>query len=400
MKQTPQIRRAPWLLLAAAALPLSPALAQDTTTAQPAQPPATAPEPAQPQVQPTPEPVAVTPAPAPETAAPAAAEPEVATPAPRRAARTATRAPVRTAAPVRAPVRVTTAAPAATPETAAPAAAASPSAPAADVPSLAPAAPVPAPPPASVTTTDQTAAPAQTQNRGTSTWPWLLLGALLIAGGLFLFARRRRADVYDDVYESDRAETYAEPEGVAAPAAVEEPAPVMAAAVPVAAAAPLAADAGEAEIDLDMRPLRAGVAGDGARVEFQLTVGNSGSGPAQAVRVSTWMLAAGSNEMERALIEPRAEAADTPPVTIPAGESRTMEAAVALPTSQVEGDAVLPVVFADASWQDADGTEHHTRVSYAVGVPDGEELAHFATDNPSGLHEGVVARALGEPERA
>ena len=248
--------------------------------------------------------------------------------------------------------------------------------------------------PAAATTTDQTAAPAQTQSRGTSVWPWLLLGALLIAGGLFLFARRRRrADIYDDVYESDRAETYAEPEVVAAPAAVEDPALVMATAAP-------AADAGEAEIELDMRPLRAGVAGDGARVEFQLTVGNSGSAPAQAVRVSTWMLAAGSSEMERALIEPRAEAADTPPVTIPAGESRTMEAAVALPTSEVEGDAVLPVVFADASWQDADGTERHTRVSYAVGVPDGEELAHFATDNPSGLHEGVVARALGEPERA
>jgi hypothetical protein len=35
-----------------------------------------------------------------------------------------------------------------------------------------------------------------------------------------------------------------------------------------------------------------------------------------------------------------------------------------------------------------------------VGLPDGEELAHFAIHTPSGLHEGVEARALGEPERA
>ncbi|MEA3032194.1 MAG: hypothetical protein QOH86_210, partial [Sphingomonadales bacterium] len=139
---------------------------------------------------------------------------------------------------------------------------------------------------------------------------------------------------------------------------------------------------------------------DDARVEFRLTVDNRGSAPAEDVRVSTWMLASGSTEMERALIEPRADAADTPPVTIPAGESRTMEAAVALRTSEVEGDALLPVVVADAAWRGPDGAEHHTRRSYAVGVPDGEELAHFDTENPSGLHEGVVAQALGEPEHA
>ena len=58
-----------------------------------------------------------------------------------------------------------------------------------------------------------------------------------------------------------------------------------------------------------------------------------------------------------------------------------------------------PVVVADARYRLPDGGEGRTSASFAVGVPDGEELAHFGIDNPSGLHEDVVARPLGEPER-
>ena len=142
----------------------------------------------------------------------------------------------------------------------------------------------------------------------------------------------------------------------------------------------------------------AGVSGDDARVEFELTVDNRGPVAAEDVRISTWMLAAGSSEAEQALIQP-SDSADTAPVTIAAGQARTVEASVALPTSQVEGDAVLPVVVADARYRLPDGSEGRTSASFAVGVPDGEELAHFGIDNPSGLHEDVVARPLGEPER-
>jgi Meckel syndrome type 1 protein len=170
----------------------------------------------------------------------------------------------------------------------------------------------------------------------------------------------------------------------------EDSAPVAAAAAPAE---------GCPEIDLRMRPVRAGVEGDGARVEFELTVDNIGAVPAQDVRVSTWMLAAGSSEAEQMLIAPAGQA-DTPPVTLAPGEARTMEASVGLPTSEVDGDAVLPVVVADVTHRLPDGTTAHATARFAVGVPDGEELAHFSIDNPSGLHEGVVARELGEMERA
>jgi hypothetical protein len=381
MKQETKIR-ATCLLLAAAALPLAPALAQDTQSAppppatEPAPPPAAqtpapepAPPPAQPVVTPVPE-VTTAPAPA-ETRAVRTTTARTTTraPAPRIAVRTpAARTAVRTApavAPAASVAAATTPAPAAAPPP--------------EVAPTAPPVPIAAAPSAGVDTVAP--APAPQPDRSTALWPWLLLGALAVVGLLVFALRRRRSVVRDEVYETEPETMVApEPEVVAAPAAV--------------------AEMGEPEIELGMEPVRAGVAGDGARVEFRLTVGNRGSGPAEDVRVSTWMLAAGSSDMERSLIEPRADAADTPPVTIPAGESRTMEAAVALPTSEVEGDALLPVVVADAAWRGPDGAEHHTRRSYAVGVPDGEELAHFDTENPSGLHEGVVAQALGEPEHA
>jgi hypothetical protein len=253
-----------------------------------------------------------------------------------------------------------------------------------------PAAAVPATPPPEVlpaapsTGIDTVPPPAPRQAQPTlsqrnATWPWFVLGALLIAAAALRFARRRRAreDVYEEAYVPQ-----------AAPVAV---APAVA---PVAAAA-AAEPVGAPDIALRMRPVRAGVAGDDARVEFELTVDNRGSAPARDLRVSTWMLAAGSSEAEQALIEPRS-AAGTPPVTLGAGEARTLEANVALATSEIAGDAVLPVVVADARYILPDGSEAHATARFAVGVPDGEELAHFATDNPSGLHEGVVAQALDD----
>jgi LPXTG-motif cell wall-anchored protein len=254
----------------------------------------------------------------------------------------------------------------------------------APVTTLPPAEAIPLPPPVAQTpppevlpeTPPATATTVETQDSRDSMLPWLLAGLVLV-GALAFFAlrRRRRTEVYDDVYEA---------------------APVVA---PVAAAPVIAeTPAGRPELELEMRPVRAGVSGDDARVEFELTVGNRGSVAAEDVRISTWMLASGATEAERALIEP-SHHADTAPVTIAAGEARTVEASVALPTSEVDGDAVLPVVVADARYRLPDGSEGRTSASFAVGVPDGEELAHFGIDNPSGLHDDVVARQLGEVER-
>jgi hypothetical protein len=377
MKTSPTpLARAAALLLAAAALPLTPAIAQDSA------PPAeeTAPPDATTSIPP---PEATTPVQATETVSPdPATEAETAAPAPRpRApAATTTRRTTTTRTTTRAPATVIVPAPVGVAPVPVPVDTLPPVATAPLPPPVAQTPPLevlPETPPAPVATT------VETRDSRDSFLPWLL-GGLVLLGALAFFAlRRRRPSVVHDerVYEPAPAPTVA---------------PVAAA--PIVTPVDRAVPAGRPELDLTMRPVRAGVSGDDARVEFELTVGNSGAVAAENVRISTRMLAAGSSEAESALIVPR-DHADTPPVTIGAGESRTMEASVALPTAEVHGDSVLPVVVADARYRLPDGSEGRTSASFAVGVPDGESLAHFGIENPSGLHEGVVARPLREPQR-
>ncbi len=197
-----------------------------------------------------------------------------------------------------------------------------------------------------------------------------MIALLVLAVAAFaLLRRRRREDVYDEEFVP-----------AAEPAAVVEP----------------VAESGRPWLDLALQPVRAGVEGDEAVVEFALRVDNHGAAPARDVRVSAFMLQAGASEAERNLIQPQA----MPAVEIAAGETKKVETTVALPTDKVEGDSVLPVVVADARYTLPDGSEGHTSATFAIGVPDGEELAHFAVDNPSGLHDDVVAKALGEMEKA
>jgi hypothetical protein len=376
MKTNPTpLARAAALLLAAAALPLTPAIAQDSAPpAEEAAPPDASTS--------IPPPEATTPVQTTETVSPdPATEAETAAPAPRtRATAATTTRRTTTTRTTRAPAAVIVPAPpgvAPVPvpvDTLAPVDAAPLPPPVAQTPPLEV---LPETPPAPVATT------VETRDSRDSYLPWLL-GGLLLLGALAFFALRGRrpAVVRDErVYEPAPAPTV-----------------VPVAAAPVAAPVQRVVPAGRPELDLTMRPVRAGVSGNDARVEFELTVGNSGAIAAENVRISTWMLAAGSSEAESALIVPR-DHADTPPVTIGAGESRTMEASVALPTAEVHGDSVLPVVVADARYRLPDGSEGRTSASFAVGVPDGDQLAHFGIENPSGLHEGVIARPLREPQR-
>jgi LPXTG-motif cell wall-anchored protein len=282
----------------------------------------------------------------------------------------------------------------------------------------------PAPPPVAAAPPPAPAAtpvPVQTQSTTTRSrivqlWPWLLGAGIVILGAILLLARRRRRDeVYEETY-------YEEPVVAAAPEpSVVRPAPV---ATPVAAAEPAEAaaaevvsvseaDAGDVDamaaesrpaanrpwLELLMRPIRAGTSKDDAIVQFELTVGNTGSVAAEHVQISTWMVAGGQgSDMEHMLIERPADATVSE-VDIAAGDGTTVEAEVAMSKAGMH-ESVLPVVVADARYLLADGSEAHATARFAVGVPDGEELAHFATDNPSGLHEGVVAHSLGETERA
>jgi hypothetical protein len=387
MKQEMRHLRRAGVLIAAAALPATALLAQDMQPVPEAFqveiPPPVATEPIE---LPAPEPVVVTPpAPAPVAVeapepAPAAASAARRTSQARATPRTATRAAPR-------PAQARAAAPA--PEAAAPAAApASAAAPAADA--AAPPPPAAAAPPAPAAAAAPAAPPAAApeQGGGSSNMLWIALGALAL-GALALFAlMRRRRRIREDVY--DETPAYAETAAYDETPAYDEPVHDEA---PVKAAAPVAAvEEGRPALDIALRPIRAGVSGNDAIVEFELDVDNRGSAAARDVRVSTWMFAAGESEAERALID-YGDAERLP--SIPAGRAEHLSSAVTLPTSRVESDAVLPVVVAEARYRLPDGSEATSTATYAVGVQDGEDLAHFAIDNPSGLHEEVVAWEMG-----
>ena len=183
---------------------------------------------------------------------------------------------------------------------------------------------------------------------------------------------------------------------------VEEPEVVDAANEDVAALAADSAPVGNRPwIEFLMRPVRAGTSADDAIVQFELTVGNTGTVEAKDVRISTWMVATGQGtDMERMLIEPPAHA-QVSEVDIDAGDGARVDGELAIPKGS-ESEPVLPIVVADARYTLPDGSEGRTHAAFEIGLPaeaDSQALSPFPVDRASGLRENVEARLHGEPER-
>jgi hypothetical protein len=385
-------------LSAAVLIPIAPVFGQDAA----APPPVVTISPPPPVVTPPPPvsvaPPAVRPAPPPITRA--APPPQIDEPvarSTRAAPRTRAAAPVRRAAPAPAPAPVAQA-PAVAP---APAPAPVAEIPVAEAPPVVETAPIPV------------ETPVESGRNGALGLALAGL-AILVAGLAFFFWRRRRAsaDQYEEAYYEEPVTAAPEPgftrpapEPIAAAAAAAAPAIVEEASVEDANQADvdaLAADsapvAGRPWLEFLLRPVRAGTSQDDTIVQFELTIGNTGTVAATDVKISTWMFAAGqSTDMERMLIEPPADATVSE-VDIAAGDGARVDAEIALPKGSGE-EAVLPVVVADARYRLPDGSEGRTRASFEIGLPDGDHLAPFPVDRASGLMENVEARLHGVPER-
>ncbi len=301
--------------------------------------------------------------------------------------------------------------------------------------------PVPAPAelaPAPVTADTATETQTTTTETGGSPLIWIILGVLVIAAlAAFLLSRRGRSEpdtAREPVAVEPVAEPYVEPVAVAPVVAerVVEPEPFVPASqtetptvaentepVDIApavaesasveepeaadiAALTAAAPAGDRPwLELAMRPVRAGTNVDEALVEIELTVANAGTVQAEDVRISTFMLPAGSDgELDRLLSQSRVDAA-VEPLTIPAGEGTRVDATLALPRSELmanDATTFQPVVVADARYRLPDGGEGRTSASFVVGIASEGDLGLFELDRPV-LREDVEARLYRDPAR-
>lgn len=443
------------LLFAAAALPAT-ALAQETV--QPPTvlvPPTPAPAPAPQPVTPPPAqaPVAQTP-PAGEsrtTIAPGVVEQAQQEARERAAARQAEARPARPTRAVETPQRAAPAAPvAAEPD---PAVEAAPTA----------ADPVAqTPPPVTEPVADPVAAPVGTRGEGGGTM-WLILAALggvaaLIAGAMLL--RRRREDaplIEEEVAIAAPVEPVRTPAATprAADSVIARPVanPVAAApafiaprrepelggriapvAKPKAKAAKVSApkpalenaelsDADPADVaavlggarpagsrpqlELAIRPTRAGMSRRGAKVGFELTVANAGGAPAQDVRIGAFMLgehSAQQSEIERMLTNPPKDSSLSAE-TIAPGDGATLEAMLTMPRDKVDAiarddDGFTPVLVADARYRLPDGREGRTAAAFRIGRSNGGmQLEPIAIQDDPSMYDDVEAELVGVPAR-
>lgn len=287
-------------------------------------------------------------------------------------------------------------------------------------------------PTAPAATVPTATAGATTQQADGASPMWLILaglGAIAAVIAAIALLRRRRHDADYDTDEAPVAVT----EYAAAPVAEYEPRPVAhpAAIAPVATAPAFAAPTPRHEpevhaslenaslhrpdpadidavlggaaphgdrpqLELAMRPLRAGVTRNEGVVEFELTVANAGGVEAQDVRIGAYMLNGDARDsaMERMLIDPPADAVVEADAIAP-GDGTRVDAAVTLPRGAVAHDhaGFTPLVLADARYRLPDGSEGRTAAAFAIGrVDGGEALVPIDVANGPAMYNDIEAR--------
>jgi hypothetical protein len=301
-------------------------------------------------------------------------------------------------------------------------------------------------PPLADPVTEAAPAPVAAAPEGGGTM-WLILAALggvaaLIAGAMLL--RRRRADEPDTAEEVAVAapvEPVAErrmPDPVIERPAVDPVAAVPAFIAPVPKAKPVTPKPDEAkpalenaelsdadpadvaavlggakptgvrpQLELAMRPIRAGMSRRGASVGFELTVANAGGAPAEDVRIGAFMLgehSAQQSEIERMLINPPKDAI-IDAETIAPGDGTTLEAMLTLPRNAVDAiagddDGFTPVLVADARYRLPDGREGRTAAAFRIGRSNGgTQLEPIAIQDDPSMYADIEAELVGVPAK-
>jgi len=237
-------------------------------------------------------------------------------------------------------------------------------------------------------------------------WVWFLGGMAVASGVAFALTRRRAAEVrYEPapMLPEEPAPPVAPPVAAPKPAPVPAPVPVR---PPVAPVVPVAPTPGPF-LEFQLAPLRVGLEGERALLDFDLTVGNPASTPVAEVRISTLLITANARQDEQiAAFFENGDKRGLDPFALAAGERRNLEATMTLPREAVnivnanDRAFFVPMIAIDARYRWEDGRESRTTAAFMVGpaAPQGK-LAPIFTDRGDRMVDRLEVRLHGQVRR-
>jgi hypothetical protein len=259
--------------------------------------------------------------------------------------------------------------------------------------------PTSAPAPAPSATPAPNVEPAEAERGGAGLW-WLAALVMIASGVIAAYLLRRRT-------------TLRLPAPSVEPASPPEPAPppyVPPAATPRVPAAPLpppvapiapATETHRPGIQIELRPVRAGLTMISALVEGELTVANDGTTPIERIALATGLVGAhrdGDAELAAFLAQPIGRPA-VPPFALAPGETRQVRivaplARAAIRPMDAAGRPIFVPIVAVACRFVSDGDEFRAARAFAVGVErvDSAKLAPIWLDVPPRMFDTLAAR--------
>jgi hypothetical protein len=146
--------------------------------------------------------------------------------------------------------------------------------------------------PAAFPSDEGSAAAALASDQGPPMWPWLLAAVTLSAGAAFLFKRRSEREAFAG---GPQVNAFTAPEPQRAPPPAPPP-PAAAKPLPPAQATGIVSTRLRPWLDVEFEPFRCIVKDERVIFEFELDLLNSGSAPAQDIRVGIDMFNAGPTQ--------------------------------------------------------------------------------------------------------
>jgi len=230
-------------------------------------------------------------------------------------------------------------------------------------------------------------------------WLWFLGGVVVASGVAFILTRRRPAP--KPAYEPAPLEPEV-PVPPVVPVAPVPPTPLR----PPVAPTPVVPTPGPF-LEFQLAPLKVGLEGDRALLDFDLTVGNPAAMPVAEVRIATLLITANAQQDEQiAAFFSDGDKRGLDPFPLGAGERRHLEATMALPRAAVnivqakDRAFFVPMIAIDARYRWEDGRESRTTAAFMVGpaAPQGKLVPIFA-DRGDRMVDRLEVRLHGQVRR-